>query len=58
MVPMEERDGYAWLVANGRIAPGSGRTLDEVLSELDAAIPPDEGESVSDALASLRADER
>jgi prevent-host-death family protein len=58
IVPVEEPAGYAALVAEGRIAPGAGRPLDEVLRELDAAVPPDQGGSVSEALASLRADER
>ena len=58
MVPVHETDGYASLVAQGRIAPGPGRSLGEVLGDLDATLPPDEGPSVSEALAAYRADER
>ncbi len=57
MVPLEESQGYAALLAEGRIAPGCGRSLGEVLQELDADLPPDEGLSVSEALAGLREDE-
>jgi prevent-host-death family protein len=58
MIPLQEPGGYASLVAEGRIAPGSGRSLGEVLRDLDADLPPDEGSSVSEALATLRAQER
>ncbi len=58
MVPLQEPQGYASLVAEGRIAPGPGRSLSEVLQHLDADLPPDQGSSVSDALAAMRADER
>lgn len=58
MLPLQEPVGYAALVAEGRIGPGPGRSLAEVLGDLDADLPPDEGASVSEALASLRAEER
>lgn len=58
MVPLQETGGYESLVAAGRIAPGPGRPLGKVLRDLDLDLPPDEGESVSQALAALRADER
>jgi antitoxin (DNA-binding transcriptional repressor) of toxin-antitoxin stability system len=58
MVPVQQERGYESLVDEGRIAPGTGRGLDEVLRDLDEVLPADEGVSVSDALASLRADER
>jgi prevent-host-death family protein len=56
--PVGASTGYSDLVAEGRIAPGSGRVLAEVLAVLDADLPPDEGPSVSAALADLRAGER
>jgi prevent-host-death family protein len=58
MVPLGEPSGYESLVAEGRIAPGSGRSLDQVLRDLDAELPPDDGPSVSEALTELRAHER
>jgi prevent-host-death family protein len=58
MVPVQQTQGYESLMDEGRIAPGTGRALDEVLRELDAVLPADEGASVSEALASLRANER
>jgi prevent-host-death family protein len=58
MVPLEEQGGYASLLVRGRIAPGSGRSMAAVLRDLDADLPPDEGASVSEALAALRAEER
>ncbi len=56
--PVGDTVGYDALLADGRIAPGSGRELADVLTDLDADLPPDEGPSVSSALASLRAGER
>lgn len=57
--PLTERTGYAALVADGRLVPGSGRRLADVLEHLDREAPEDPAEaSVSDALVSLRADER
>ena len=52
--PVAQASGYDALLAAGRIAPGSGRTL----QQLDADLPPDRGPSVAGALAELRADER
>lgn len=56
--PVHEPAGYRRLVAEGRIAPGSGHSLDEVLTALDADIPADRGPSVTEALFELRAGER
>jgi len=56
--PVGETPGYAGLVAAGRIAPGSGRNLVDLLAALDADLPPDEGPSVTGALVDLRAGER
>lgn len=56
--PVEEPPGYERLIAEGRIAPGSGRSLVKVLAELDADLPPDWGLSVTEALFDLRAGER
>ena len=58
MVPFHETRGYAALVSEGGLAPGSGRSLGDVLRELDADLPADPGPSMSEALASLRDDER
>lgn len=58
LVPLPETDGYDALVAAGRIAPGSGRGIDEILDDLDVDLPPDEGRSVSEELAGLRSRER
>lgn len=56
--PLPDETGYQALLAAGRIAPGSGRSLDVVLAEIDSDLPPDEGPSVTDALTRLRAEER
>ena len=56
--PFEEPAGYDRLVAEGKIAPGSGRSLAEMLTALDADIPPDQGPSVTEALLELRSGER
>lgn len=56
--PLPEHAGYDALLAAGRIAPGSGRGIDEVLADLDADLPPDNGPSVSQELARLRSTER
>jgi prevent-host-death family protein len=58
MIPLQEQEGYASLLAQGRIAPGSGRSMTAILRDLDEDLPADEGASVSEALAALRADER
>lgn len=55
--PVEEQSGYETLLAKGRIAPGSGRGLLELLTSLDVELPPDQGPSVTEALAELRAGE-
>jgi antitoxin (DNA-binding transcriptional repressor) of toxin-antitoxin stability system len=56
--PVGESSGYSSLVAEGKIAPGSGHSLVDVLTALDADLPPDDGPSVTEALADLRAGER
>lgn len=56
--PVGEPAGYERLIAEGRIAPGSGRSLVEMLTTLDDDIPPDRGRSVTEALADIRAEER
>ena len=57
--PIPARRGYAALVADGRIVPGSHRPLAELLGELDRELPEDASEApISAALAALRADER
>ena len=58
MVPLQASESYEALVAEGRIALGGGRAIDDVLRHMDADLPPDEGRSVSEALASLREGER
>jgi prevent-host-death family protein len=58
LTPLADPVGYQALLNEGRIAPGSGRTATELVAELDATLPSDRGASVSDALASLRDDER
>ncbi len=56
--PVEEAAGYQRLLDAGRIAPGSGRTLGDLLDGLDADLPPDQGPSVTEALLALRDSER
>lgn len=56
--PIGDVIGYEALLADGRIAPGHGRSMGDVLDQLDADLPPDEGPSVSAALDELRAEER
>lgn len=58
LAPIASPVGYAALLADGRIAPGTGLDLGDVLTALDADVPPDDGPSVSEALAELRGDER
>lgn len=55
--PIADPVGYDALLAEGRIAPGPGGELGDILRDLDAELPPDDGPSVSAALASLRAGE-
>ena len=57
LAPVGEQGGYEALLAQGRIAPGVGGVLLELLAALDAELPPDQGPSVTEALAELRADE-
>ncbi|MGH9896143.1 MAG: type II toxin-antitoxin system Phd/YefM family antitoxin [bacterium] len=56
--PLGEPVGYERLLTEGRIAPGSGRSLDDLLNGLDADLPPDQGPSVTGALLTLRDRER
>ena len=56
--PVEAAVGYEALVSQGKIAPGSGRKLSDLLKTMDTDIPPDEGPSVTKALLDLRTDER
>ena len=56
--PIEAAVGYEALLSEGKIAPGSARSLAELLDALDADIPPDTGPSVTEALLDLRSDER
>jgi prevent-host-death family protein len=56
--PVEVPLGYEALLAEGRIAPGSGGSLEDLLDALDADLPPDQGPSVTEALLDLRAGER
>jgi prevent-host-death family protein len=56
--PVVEQSGYDALLKDGRIAPGTGRTMAEILEDLDAELPAERGASVSGALAELRDQER
>lgn len=56
--PVAEPVGFHALLADGRIAPGTGRAMAEVLTRLDADLPPDLGPSVTQALKALRDQER
>lgn len=57
--PLEQRSGWAALVADGRIVAGRGRPLGAILEALDAEVPEDPDErSLSMALTELRAQER
>jgi hypothetical protein len=49
-------EGYAALVADGRLLPGYSRPLDDVLADLDGAAPA--GAGLSAALAQLRDEDR
>lgn len=57
LAPLAEGTGYEALVAEGRLAQGSGRSLTQILADLDRDLPADEGPSVSAALEELRAEE-
>jgi prevent-host-death family protein len=56
--PVAQTGGYENLLAEGRIAPGTGRPLGEVLAAMDADIPPDQGPALSEILAEMREGER
>jgi prevent-host-death family protein len=58
LVPFAESQGYDALVRSGGISPGSGRSLDEILDELDRTYKLGKGSGLSDALTALREDER
>lgn len=58
LAPVGELDGYEALLKEGRIAPGTGRSMPEILKDLDADLPADRGPSVSEALEQLRGEER
>ncbi|MFP5325900.1 MAG: type II toxin-antitoxin system Phd/YefM family antitoxin [Acidimicrobiia bacterium] len=57
LAPLGPTSGYEAFVAEGRIQPGSGRAPTEVLAQLDADLPPDDGPSLSKALGALRDNE-
>lgn len=57
LTPLSPDEGYAALVADGRLLPGSGRALDDVLADLDGVAPPG-GAGLSAALAELRDEDR
>ncbi len=56
--PVAEPGGYDHLLATGRIAPGRGRPLDDLLDEIDRELPDEPGPPLSAALEELRRDER
>jgi len=56
--PIAQPGGYESLLAEGRIAPGTGLPLGEVLAAIDADLPPDQGPSLSEILAEMRQGER
>jgi len=58
LVPYQASGGFEALVAQGRIAPGPGHSLAQVLGDLDSDLPPDDGPSVFEALLEMRAEER
>ena len=57
LAPLAREEGYDALVADGRLLPGSGRSLDDVLADLDHAAPAG-GNGLSAALAELRDEDR
>jgi len=57
LAPLAPDEGYAGLVAEGRLLPGSGRLLDDVLADLDGVAPAG-GTGLSAALADLRDEDR
>lgn len=58
LAPLPVAEGYARLVADGRLLPGPGRALDTILDDLDAVAPPRPDTGLSGALDDLRRDER
>lgn len=58
LAPLPAERGYAALLAAGRVVPGSGRSLEAILEELDAGLAVDAEPSLGAALAELRAGER
>lgn len=58
MIPITESSGYDSLLEQGGIAPGTGRDFAQMISTLDADLPPESGTAVSDALQAMRDDER
>lgn len=56
--PLVSAEGLVALVADGRMIPGSGRPLHEILDDIDSELPPVDEGSLSKALADLRAGER
>ena len=57
LAPLAPSEGYTTLLAEGRLLPGSGRHLGDVLADLDGAAPPG-GAGLSAALAELRDEDR
>jgi len=58
LCPIAAPVGYEALLADGRIAPGPGRSMPDVLKSMDNDLPADRGRSVSAELEDLRRDER
>jgi prevent-host-death family protein len=58
MIPFDDVHGYEALLEQGRIAPGTGLPLEEMLTALDSQFPPEEGPELGEALRELRSDER
>lgn len=56
--PVAQPGGYQSLLAEGRIAPGTGLPLGDVLAAIDADIPPDQGPSLSKILVEMREEDR
>ena len=57
LAPIGPEQGYAALLADGRLTPGSGRPLGDVVAGLDE-VAPASGSNLSGALAELRDEER
>lgn len=56
--PVPDEPGYRSLLEAGRIAPGSGRSIDALLADVDLDLPPDDGPSLAAEVARLRSQER